>query len=358
MPSNGKGILKADPTAKIISIPLADGGEGTVQSLVDATHGRIVQTKVLDPLGKEITAHYGFLGDQKTAVIEMAQASGLGLVAPDKRNPMNTSSYGTGQLILDALNHDVQQIIIGLGGSSTNDGGSGMMQALGVKLLDEKQQELPIASGGILNKLTQIDTSQLDKRLQQVKIIIASDVNNPLIGPNGASAVFGPQKGANEKMVKVLDQNLTHYAKILEEQLSIDVSSLPGSGAAGGLGAGLMAFTNCKIQKGVELAIKVTGLENKIQDAGYIFTGEGGTNFQTKFGKTPFGVAQLGKKYHKPVISLAGYLGKGIDTLYQEGFTAIFGILDSACDLKTALKNGPKNVERTTENIVRLLKSK
>lgn len=349
-----KGIKKADSAAEVIKVPMADGGEGTVDSLVDATNGQRVIVEVTGPLGNKINAYYGILGNGTTAVIEMAKASGLEIVEKKKRNPMITTTFGTGELIRDALDHNVKEIIIGLGGSSTNDGGSGMAQALGAKLLDQNNNQISFG-GGNLDKLDKIDISNLDSRLQDVKIILASDVTNPLIGKDGASRVFGPQKGATPEMVEKLENNLQHYAKIIKRDLNKDVASVSGAGAAGGLGAGLMAFTTCKMRQGVDIAIEVTKLEEKVKSADYIFTGEGGTDFQTKFGKTPYGVAKLGKKYHKPVISLAGYLGEGIDSLYSEGFTAIFGIIPGACDLSTALKNGPSNVARTTENIVRLL---
>lgn len=349
-----KGIKEADSAAEVIKVPMADGGEGTVDSLVDATHGQRVIVEVTGPLGNKISAYYGILGNGTTAVIEMAKASGLEIVEKKKRNPMITTTFGTGELIRDALDHNVKEIIIGLGGSSTNDGGSGMAQALGAKLLDQNNHQISFG-GGNLDKLDKIDISNLDSRLQDVKIILASDVTNPLIGKEGASRVFGPQKSATPEMVEKLENNLQHYAKIVKRDLNKDVASVSGAGAAGGLGAGLMAFTTCEMRRGVDLAIEVTKLEEKIRDADYVFTGEGGTDFQTKFEKTPYGVAKLGKKYHKPVISLAGYLGEGIDSLYSEGFTAIFGIIPGACDLSTALKNGPSNVARTTENIVRLL---
>lgn len=349
-----KGIKKADSAAEVIKVPMADGGEGTVDSLVDATNGQRVIVEVTGPLGNKISAYYGILGNGTTAVIEMAKASGLEIVEKKKRNPMITTTFGTGELIRDALDHNVKEIIIGLGGSSTNDGGSGMAQALGAKLLDQNNNQIYFG-GGNLDKLDKIDISDLDSRLQDVKIILASDVTNPLIGKDGASRVFGPQKGATPEMVEKLENNLQHYAKIIKRDLNKDVASVSGAGAAGGLGAGLMAFTTCKMRQGVDIAIEVTKLEEKVKSADYVFTGEGGTDFQTKFGKTPYGVAKLGKKYHKPVISLAGYLGEGIDSLYSEGFTAIFGIIPGACDLSTALKNGPSNVARTTENIVRLL---
>ncbi|MBP2057199.1 glycerate kinase [Lactobacillus colini] len=348
------GIRKADPTAEIVSVPMADGGEGTTDSLVNATDGQLLNATVTGPLGNKIQAEYGILGDGKTAVIEMAKASGLEIVPKNQRNPMITTTYGTGELIKAALSKGVKRIIVGLGGSSTNDGGAGMAQALGVHLLDKQGQKLPFG-GEALGNLDRIDISEIAPQLGNITIILASDVVNPLTGKNGASVVFGPQKGATPTMVQELDSNLHHYAQVIKEQLHKDIDQLPGSGAAGGLGAGFMAFTNYEMHKGIDIAIKVTDLEAKIKSADYVFTGEGGTDFQTKFGKTPFGVAQLCKKYHKPVISLAGYLGKGIDTLYDSGFTAFFSILPGASDLPTALKNGPQNVATTVENIVRLI---
>ena len=312
-----------------------------------------------DPLGKKVNAYYGILGDQKTAIIEMAQASGLTYVDKNNRTPetiMKTTTYGTGELINDALKHNVNKIIIGLGGSSTNDGGAGMAQAIGVKFFDQNNHEITKKlGGGDLNQIAKIDLSAINPRLKDVQVLIASDVTNPLTGQNGASAVFGPQKGADAQAVKKLDQNLSHYAALIQQTCKKDVAAIPGSGAAGGLGAGLLAFTNATIHHGVELIAHETQLADKIKGADFVFTGEGGTDFQTKFGKTPYGVAQIAKKDNIPAISLAGYLGEGIEQLYDEGFTAIFGILDKAEDIRQALKDGPKNIERTTENIVRLI---
>ena len=357
-----KSIRKAVPEAEIISMPMADGGEGTTDSLIDATNGQKHFLTVTDPLGKKVNAYYGILGDQKTAIIEMAQASGLTYVAKNNRTTetiMRTTTYGTGELINDALKHNVNKIIIGLGGSSTNDGGAGMAQAIGVKFFDQANHEITTKlGGGDLNKIAKIDLSAINPQLKDVQILIASDVTNPLTGQNGASAVFGPQKGADAQTVEKLDQNLSHYATLIQQTINKDVATIPGSGAAGGLGAGLLAFTNATIHHGVELIAHETHLADKIKGADFVFTGEGGTDFQTKFGKTPYGVAQIAKKENIPVISLAGYLGEGIEQLYDEGFTAIFGILDKAEDIRQALKNGPKNIERTTENIMRLIISK
>lgn len=352
------GIRKVLPDAKIISVPMADGGEGTMDSLIDATNGQKYAVKVTEPLGTPVTAHYGILGDQKTAIIEMAEASGLSYVPQDKRTPATikkTTTFGTGELINAALKHDVTRVIIGLGGSSTNDGGSGMAQAIGVKFFDHNDHEITQKlGGGDLKQITRIDTIDINSKIKKTKFLLASDVTNPLTGTNGASYVFGPQKGADQATAKELDENLSHYAKIIGQ----NIAQTPGSGAAGGLGAGLLAFTHAKIYPGVKLVANEVHLAEKIKEADYVFTGEGGTDFQTQFGKTPCGVAQIAKKYDVPVISLAGYIGKGIDHLYDKGFTAIFGILAKAENIDQALKDGPQNVERTTENVVRLIAKK
>ena len=352
------GIRKVLPDAKIISVPMSDGGEGTMDSLIDATNGQKYAVKVTEPLGTPVTAHYGILGDQKTAIIEMAEASGLSYVPQDKRTPATikkTTTLGTGELINAALKHDVTRVIIGLGGSSTNDGGSGMAQAIGVKFFDHNDHEITQKlGGGDLKQITRIDTIDINPKIKKTKFLLASDVTNPLTGTNGASYVFGPQKGADQATAKELDENLSHYAKIIGQ----NIAQTPGSGAAGGLGAGLLAFTHAKIYPGVKLVANEVHLAEKIKEADYVFTGEGGTDFQTQFGKTPYGVAQIAKKYDVPVISLAGYIGKGIDHLYDKGFTAIFGILAKAENIDQALKDGPQNVERTTENVVRLIAKK
>ncbi|MCI1910627.1 MAG: glycerate kinase [Lactobacillus amylovorus] len=352
------GIRKVLPDAKIISVPMSDGGEGTMDSLIDATNGQKYAVKVTEPLGTPVTAHYGILGDQKTAIIEMAEASGLSYVPQDKRTPATikkTTTFGTGELINAALKHDVTRVIIGLGGSSTNDGGSGMAQAIGVKFFDHNDHEITKKlGGGDLKQITRIDTIDINPKIKKTKFLLASDVTNPLTGTNGASYVFGPQKGADQATAKELDENLSHYAKIIGQ----NIAQTPGSGAAGGLGAGLLAFTHAKIYPGVKLVANEVHLAEKIKEADYVFTGEGGTDFQTQFGKTPYGVAQIAKKYDVPVISLAGYIGKGIDHLYDKGFTAIFGILAKAENIDQALKDGPQNVERTTENVVRLIAKK
>ncbi|MGP0576259.1 glycerate kinase family protein [Paenibacillus peoriae] len=349
-----KGLRKVYPAANYVHVPMADGGEGTVQSLVDATGGQIRYIEVTGPLGEPVTAAYGLLGDGTTAAIEMASASGIHLVNKDNKNPLKTTTYGTGELIRECLNQGIRKIIIGIGGSATNDGGTGMAEALGARFLDATGNTLP-RGGGSLGELASVDISSLDDRLQQVQLIVACDVTNPLCGEHGASQVFGPQKGATLEMVQQLDANLAHYADVVKQQLGKDVRDLPGAGAAGGLGAGLLIFTQATLQKGIEIVIEYTGLKQKLATADIVLTGEGGIDFQTKFGKTPYGVAQAAKQSGKKVIAVAGYIGEGIDTLYKEGIDAVFGIVPGASELGKLLAEGPKNVERTCENIARVL---
>ena len=351
-----RGIQKAIPDAQFIHVPMADGGEGTVDALITARKGRQVAIQVSGPFPhQKIDTYFGLIDDDKTAVIEMAMANGIHLIEKSKRNPLFTSTFGTGEMIKAALDHGATKIIIGLGGSVTNDAGAGMAQALGAKFLNQNGQAVE-QGGGQLDQVYTIDLLDLDVRLKNTEILIASDVNNPLCGENGASHVFAPQKGARPEIVGILDRNLNYFADLIKQQLDIDVKHIAGAGAAGGLGFGLMVFAAAKIRSGVEMIIEETQLAEKIVYADYVFTGEGGIDFQTKFGKTPFGVAQVAKRLNKPVIACAGYIGEGIEELYVEGFTAILGILDGVCDLQTALKNGEKNLERTCENVARLLK--
>lgn len=350
-----KGLRKVYPEANYVHVPMSDGGEGTVQSLVDASNGTLFTKQVMGPLGQPVEAKFGILGDGFTGAIEMASASGIHLVTKETRNPLITTTYGTGQLILECLDRGMKQIIIGIGGSATNDGGTGMAEALGARFLDKNGDTLP-RGGGRLDQLATIDVSGLDQRLNDVRIIVACDVTNPLCGEQGASYVFGPQKGATSEMVTLLDQSLAHYADVVKTELNKDIRDVPGAGAAGGLGAGLLIFTQATLQKGIEIVIDYTKLKEKLQDADFVFTGEGGIDFQTKFGKTPYGVAQAAKGSGKKVIAIAGYIGEGIETLYEAGFDAIFGIVPGASELEKLLAEGPQNVERTCENIARVLK--
>lgn len=350
------GIKRALPDAEIVSLPMADGGEGTVQSLVDATEGTLHQLEVVGPLGIPVTASYGILGDGRTAVIEMAEASGIGYVNEQTKNPLVTTTYGTGQLILACIEQGIEEIILGIGGSATNDGGAGMAQALGYQLLDSDGNEIPYG-GGSLNQLASIQMSQVHPALKKVKLIVASDVNNPLCGPDGASNVFGPQKGATKEMIQTLDQNLAHYAEILKKDLAVDMIDTPGAGAAGGLGAGLLAFTQSEMHTGIEIVLEYAKFKEFAVGCDLCITGEGGIDFQTKFGKTPYGVAQAFKAVNpdKKVIALAGNVGTGIDELYTEGIDAVFGIAPGAATLDDLIVNAKDNLALTTENVIRAL---
>lgn len=352
-----RGLEKSLKDVEIVIVPMADGGEGTTQSLVDATEGKFYTAEVTDPLGNKIEARYGILGDGKTAVLEMAAASGLELVPKEKRDARITTTYGTGELIKEALDKNIETIIIGIGGSATNDGGAGMVQALGGRLLDKSGEEIGYGGKELAN-LDKIDISNLDKRLKDVKIVVACDVDNPLTGPRGASHIFGKQKGATEEQRYELDKNLKHYANLIKKYLGKDVENIEGAGAAGGLGAGLMAFLDAKLQKGVEIVIEYSKLEEKMKGADIVITGEGSIDGQTRFGKTPYGVAKTAKKYDIPVVALAGNIGEDSKILFDYGFTAIFPILPRVETLEEAILNGQKNIEFVCENLGRLLNLK
>jgi len=319
-----KGIREVFPEAEIIKIPMADGGDGTVQCLVNATGGKILEEKVIGPLGNEVWAFYGILGDRKTAIVEMAAASGLTLVPENKRDPLITTTYGTGQLIKAALNQGCRKMIIGIGGSATNDGGAGMVQALGTKLLDKDGEEIGFG-GGELKKIVKIDISCMDKRLSDIKVLAASDVNNPLCGPQGASRIYGPQKGATPEIIEELDESLAYFAELIKRDLHKDIKDIPGAGAAGGLGASLIAFLNAEFRPGIEIMIEAVKLEQAIKDADLVITGEGKIDSQTIYGKAPIGVAKIAKKYNVPVVAVAAIIEEdsrifqsyGIDTLIK-----------------------------------------
>ena len=327
-----QGVREIFPEAEIVKIPMADGGDGTVQCLVNATGGEILREKVTDPLGNEVLASYGILGDKKTAVIEMAEASGLTLVPENKRNPLITTTYGTGQLIKIALDQGCRKMIIGIGGSATNDGGAGMVQALGVKLLDKDEEELGFG-GGELKKVFRIDTKYLDNRLSETKVIVASDVSNPLCGPKGASWIYGPQKGATPEIIEELDESLAHFAEIIKRDLNKEVKDVPGAGAAGGLGASLMAFLDAELKPGIEIIIEIVKLEQVIKGADLVITGEGKIDSQTIYGKAPIGVARIAKKYNIPVIAVAVIISADADIVHQYGIDALIKISEPPMSL-------------------------
>ncbi|CAI1888713.1 glycerate kinase [Serratia liquefaciens] len=345
-----RGFRQIFPQVQYVKLPMADGGEGTVDSMVAATGGEIVRVTVTGPLGQPVQAFYGLLGEGETAVIEMAAASGLHLAPKAQRDPRMTTSYGTGELILAALERGVKTIILGIGGSATNDGGAGMMQALGARLLDENRQALP-PGGAALAQLAYIDLSGVDPRLQQVNITAACDVDNPLCGANGASAVFGPQKGATPEMVTQLDAALRHYGTLLEQATGREVINAPGAGAAGGMGAALLGMLNARLRPGIEIVIETLQLEEALRDADLVITGEGRLDSQSIHGKTPIGVARVAKRFGLPVIGIAGSLSKDYQVVHQHGIDAAFSVLDRVVSLEEALAEAADNLEVTARNV-------
>ena len=349
------GFREVFPNAEYVKIPVADGGEGTVQAMIEATNGKKVEVEVVAPLGNKTKAFYGITGDGETAIIEMAAASGLSLVPLDKRNPLHTTSYGTGELIRSALDAGARKFILGIGGSATNEGGIGMLQALGAKLLDSEGHEIP-GTGAGLEKLDKIDLSGFDRRLKETKIDVACDVDNPLCGPRGASAIFGPQKGATPDIVQQLDGYLKKFADIVQRDFGINVADTPGAGAAGGMGAAMMGFLNGRLRPGSEIVTEAVGLDAAIKEADLVITGEGRIDGQTIFGKTPIGVARVAKRYGKPVIGIAGSLREDAQVVYEHGIDTIFSIIYSICPLEQAMTEGAFNLKFAARNIAATLK--
>lgn len=349
------GFREIFPTAEYVKLPVADGGEGTVEAMVAATCGRIVNVAVKGPLGEAVDGFYGLSGDEQCAFIEMAAASGLELVPAAQRDPLVTTSWGTGELIRHALDAGVKHIIIGIGGSATNDGGAGMVQALGAKLLDEQGQQIG-PGGAALEALASIDVRELDKRLADCRIEVACDVTNPLTGKEGASAIFGPQKGATPKMIARLDQALGHYAKLIARDLDVEVLNLAGGGAAGGMGAGLFAFCGAELRRGIEIVTEALSLDAHVADADLVITGEGRIDSQTINGKVPVGVANVAKRYNVPVIGIAGSLTADVGVVHDHGIDAVFSVIYKICSLDDALANAGENVRMAARNIAAVVR--
>lgn len=353
-----KGLKTANSNYTIRKVPMADGGEGTVKSLVDAENGKIIKKIVTGPAGDKTKAFYGILGakkrENKTAVIEMAAASGLDLLPEEKRNPAKTTSYGTGELIKGALDNNCSKLIIGLGGSATNDCGVGMIQALGGRFLDKNGQNIDFGGENLIN-IAEIDISQLDPRLKNLEIAAACDVDNPLYGKNGAAYIYGAQKGATAEQIKELDQGLKHISKIIKRDLKKDIAHQAGAGAAGGLGAALLAFLEADLRPGIEIVIEAVKLKEKMWDIDLVITGEGKLDDQSLAGKTPVGVAKLAKKYNIPVIAVVGTIGQDADKVYEVGIDAFFSIIDSPLELKKAIQKSPELLFKTGINIGRLI---
>ncbi|MCR9626416.1 glycerate kinase [Vibrio antiquarius] len=347
------GLARVWHDAEFVTVPVADGGEGTVQSLIDATQGEQVFTTVTAPLGNDVEAFYGILGDGETAVIEMAEASGLHLVPSDARDPKLTSSIGTGQLIKHALDRGIQRLIIGLGGSATNDGGVGMLTALGVAFLDESGHAIT-PNGDGLAALASIDISGLDPRLATCEVLVACDVDNPLCGDKGASAIFGPQKGATVLDVTLLDNALRKFGELTEQATGKHVLTREGAGAAGGMGAALLGYTPARLQPGIEIVLETVKLAQHVADADIVFTGEGRIDHQTAHGKTPMGVAQVAKQFDLPVVALAGCVGDNYQAVYECGIDAVFACVPKAMSLSEAMKEADVNVANLAENVARM----
>ena len=349
------GVRQVFPKAEVVRLPVADGGDGTLEALVENTNGRMFSQQVTGPLGRPVTAQWGVMGDGKTAVIEMAQASGLALIPPGRRDPRLSTTFGTGQLIKAALNHGFRRIIIGLGGSATNDGGAGMAQALGVRFLDRSGTILPVGGAALAN-LDSVDTSELYPILNGAEIIAATDVTNPLCGSIGASVVYGPQKGASVEVVKELDIALARYAKVLIKSFGIDVANRPGAGAAGGLGAGLIAFAQGKVKPGIDLICDVLGFEEHLTGVNLIFTGEGRVDYTSVYNKAPIGVAKRAKIRNIPVILLVGSLGRGYQAVYEYGIDAIVCIQDRPMSIRESLRRSYDLLVDATARSLRLPK--
>ncbi len=349
-----QGAQAVYPDAEIAIVPIADGGEGTVQALVDATDGTLKRREVTGPLGEPVEAFYGILGDNLTAVIEMAASSGLPLVPTEQRNPLVATTYGVGELILAGLDDGCRHFIIGIGGSATNDGGAGMAQALGTRLTDA-HGELE-RGGAALATLTHISSEAMDARLRECTFEIACDVTNPLCGPEGASAVYGPQKGATPEMVEQLDAALAHYAQIIEQDLHISVRDIPGAGAAGGLGAGLIAFLGAELRPGAQIVLEAVHLEEQLHAADLVITAEGQLDEQTAYGKSVSAVAGMAKRYALPVLALAGSLGRGYQAVYDLGVDAVVALPPGPLTLEYAMAHAAELVSDASERALRIFR--
>lgn len=350
------GILAAKPDAEVIVKPLADGGEGTTDALIEGMNGERIDLTVTGPMHTPVDAYYGYLKDTNTAVMEMASAAGITLVPDSEKNPLLATSYGVGEMINDAIQRGCRNFIIGIGGSVTNDGGIGMLKALGVRFLDENGEDAG-EGGQALAKVARIDVSGMNPLLKECHIQVACDVNNPLCGENGSTYVYGPQKGVTEDMKKTLDEAMAHFARVTSETLENDYMNTPGAGAAGGLGFAFLAYVGATLTPGIELILDAVGLEEELSGADVVVTGEGRLDFQTAMGKAPVGVARLAKKYNAKVIAFAGSVTKEATACNKEGIDAFFPILRSVCTLAEAMDPvaARNNMTATVEQVFRLL---
>ena len=348
------GVQRVLPNAETVLVPVADGGDGTLETLVETSGGEIRTSEVTGPLGEKVVAQWGAMGDVRTAVIEMARTSGLALVPIEKRDPLLSTTYGLGEVIGHALEAGLRQFIVGIGGSATNDAGAGMAQALGVRLLDSEGRDLPFGGAALAN-LDRIDMSGLDPRVREASFSVACDVSNPLTGPEGASAVYGPQKGATPEMVRQLDAALGHFANVVKRDIGVEINDTPGAGAAGGLGGGLVAFVNATLRAGVDIVLDTVGLDKHLEGADLVITGEGTLDYQTVYNKAPIGVARRAKTRGIPVIAISGSLGERYEEVHRHGIDAAAAITRAPMTLDDAFTNAAELVASSTEGALRLM---
>ena len=349
-----EGVQRIFPRAQIVICPVADGGDGTLETLVESSGGKIMETNVTDPKGKSIVAQWGAMGDGNTAVIEMARTSGLALLTLEERDPLNATTYGLGEIIISALNEGFRKFIVGIGGSATNDAGAGMAQALGIKLVDQEGRNL-VYGGAALQNLSTIDTSNIDRRVLESDFQVACDVNNPLTGPEGASAVYGPQKGATKENIRQLDSALSVLAEVTKRELGKDISNLEGAGAAGGLGAGMVAFVEGHLRAGVDIVLDTVNFAEKLKAADLVITGEGSMDFQTVYNKAPIGVARMAREKGIPTIGISGMLGENYQIVHDHGIDAALSIANGPISLEKASQNAPTLISETVEESLRLI---
>ena len=350
-----EGVLRVVPDAETVLVPVADGGDGTLETLVEGSGGEIRSVEVQGPLGERIEALWGAMGDGVTAMIEMARTSGLALVPPDSRDPLHSTTYGLGEAIATALDEGFRQFIVGIGGSATNDAGAGMAQALGVRLLDSGGSELG-PGGAPLADLDRIDMSGIDPRVKESSFAVACDVTNPLTGPEGASAVYGPQKGATPEMVERLDKALIHFAAVARRDLNVDVEHVQGAGAAGGLGGGMLAFLGAELRPGVDIVMDTVGLDAALEGADLVLTGEGALDFQTVYNKAPVGVAKRASRLDIPVVAISGGLGEGYEAVHEHGIDAALAIPSAPMSLDESSQRASELIANATEQAMRLIR--
>ena len=351
-----EGIKRVVPEAQVVTVPVADGGDGTLETLVEGSGGRIHDLEVTGPLGERRMAQWGAMGDGITAVIEMARTSGLALVPLDERNPLAATTYGLGEAIAHALDAGFRRFIVGIGGSATNDAGAGMAQALGVRLLDDAGDDLPFG-GAPLARLRNIDTSGMDARIAQCEFMVACDVNNPLTGPTGASAIYGPQKGATPEMIAELDAALSHFAAVVERDIGATINDVAGSGAAGGLGGGMIAFAGGELRAGVDIVLGTIRLDDYLPGCDLVITGEGSMDHSTIYNKAPVGVAQRAKRLGIPVVGVSGSLGAGFQDVHEHGIDALTSITPGPMSLDEASTRAAELIANATEQALRFMKA-